>query len=287
MNPLLGFLIGGALGLGILLTFLGFQPAPERRKVRPTKANASSRPAWLKLTPREKKLAAAGLLVGVLLWILQGWITAALLGPVIAVGLPRLLHVPGQDKPEELEALEEWVRSLRAVLRANLPLGTAITQTLNSCPERVRPQVERLVERIHARQNLTTALYQFGDDLDSQTGDFVATALVEASRIGSGGLGEALGGIAAEVADEVRMRRDIGVVYAKAISQARLVTIFFTVMMIGVVAFSPLGQTYRTGIGQIILLGIAVFFTLCLIWIRRRVTPTAPARFLVRPQEQA
>lgn len=284
MNPLLGFLIGALVGVGALLIYLGAQPAPERRRVT---ARQATLPGWAILTPREKRLAGAGLLAGILLWILQGWLVAALLGPLIAVGLPRLLHVPGQDQPEELEALEEWVRSLRSVLRANLPMATAITQTLNSCPEHIRPQVEMLVERIHARQNLTDALYQFGDDLDSQTGDFVASALVEASRIGSSGLGDALNSIAAEVADEVRMRRDIGIVYAKTISQARLVTILFTVMLVGVVAFSSLGAIYRSGVGQVVLLAIAAVFALCLVWIRKRVTPTRPARFLVRPQEQA
>lgn len=284
MNPLLGFLIGALVGVGALLIYLGTQPAPERRRVT---ARQATLPEWAILTTREKRLAGAGLLAGILLWILQGWLVAALLGPLIAVGLPRLLHVPGQDQPEELEALEEWVRSLRSVLRANLPMATAITQTLNSCPEHIRPQVEMLVERIHARQNLTDALYQFGDDIDSQTGDFVASALVEASRIGSSGLGDALNSIAAEVADEVRMRRDIGIVYAKTISQARLVTILFTVMLVGVVAFSSLGAIYRSGVGQVVLLAIAAVFALCLVWIRKRVTPTRPARFLVRPQEQA
>lgn len=284
MNPLLGFLIGALVGVGALLIYLGTQPAPERRRVT---ARQATLPEWAILTTREKRLAGAGLLAGILLWILQGWLVAAVLGPLIAVGLPRLLHVPGQDQPEELEALEEWVRSLRSVLRANLPMATAITQTLNSCPEHIRPQVEMLVERIHARQNLTDALYQFGDDIDSQTGDFVASALVEASRIGSSGLGDALNSIAAEVADEVRMRRDIGIVYAKTISQARLVTILFTVMLVGVVAFSSLGAIYRSGVGQVVLLAIAAVFALCLVWIRKRVTPTRPARFLVRPQEQA
>lgn len=286
MTPILGLIIGAAVGLGCLLIWQGLQPAPQRRRVT-AKPPRPTLPTWAAMTTREKRFAGLGLAIGLLLWILQGWLVAALLGPVIAVGLPRLLHVPGQDQPEELEALEEWVRSLRAVLRANLPLATAITQTLTSTPERIRPQVELLVERIHARQNLTSALYQFGDDLDSQTGDFVASALVEASRIGSGGLGAALTGIATEVADEVRMRRDIGIAYAKAISQARLVTIFFTVMLVGVVMLSPLGEIYRSGVGQAVLLAIAALFALCLMWIRRRVTPTSPARFLVRPQEQA
>ena len=286
MTPVIGLMLGGAVGLGFLLIWQGLQPAQPRRRTTPRAARRSL-PDWANLSTREKRFAALGLAVGILLWILQGWLVAALLGPVVAVGLPRLLHVPGQDQPEELEALEEWVRSLRAVLRANLPLATAITQTLASTPERIRPQVELLVERIHARQNLTGALYQFGDDLDSQTGDFVASALVEASRIGSGGLGDALTGIATEVADEVRMRRDIGIAYAKAISQARLVTIFFTVMLVGVVTLSPLGEIYRSGVGQIVLLAIAAMFAMCLMWIRARVTPTPPARFLVRPQEQA
>lgn len=285
MNPLLGFILGAGVGIGLLVIYLGTLPAPQR--IRTTRSSTRRVPEWLTLrTPREKMLAILGLATGIILWLLQGWVLAALLLPAIAVGLPRLLQVPGQDQPEELEALEEWVRSLRAVLRANLPLATAIIQTIDSCPERIRPQVERLVERIHARNNLTDALYRFADDLDSQTGDFVASSLIEASKIGASGLGDALASIATEVADEVRMRRDIGIIHAKAISQARWLTLIFTGMLIFIVIALPLGAFYHSPLGQLILLGIAILFGLCLIWVRHVVTPTPPARFLTRPQEQ-
>lgn len=283
MNPVIGFLIGTGVGVGLLVIYLGTRPAPQRiRRQRST----GTRPEWMTLySPREKALAVLGLAAGVLLWLLQGWALAAILLPAIAVGLPRLLDVPGQDQPEELEALEEWVRSLRAVLCANLPLATAIIQTVDSCPERIRPQVERLVERINARTNLTDALYRFADDLDSQTGDFVASSLIEASKIGSSGLGSALASIAAEVSDEVRMRRDIGIIHAKAISQARWLTLIFTGMLTVIVVALPLGSFYHSGIGQFVLAAVAILFGLCLIWVRQVVTPTPPARFLIRPQE--
>ena len=102
--------------------------------------------------------------------------------------MPRLLRPAVGVSPERLEAMEEWVRNLAGVLGTNTSLATGITRTLSSTPEEIRPEVETLVARIQARRPLTSALYAFADDLDDQTGDYVATALIQASQVSGAGL---------------------------------------------------------------------------------------------------
>ena len=283
---IIGVTLGALLATGILLIAVGTNPDQA-----PTPARPGSRlrrlPARLTLSTREKYLALAGLIAGVLLAAFGGWIIALVLAPLVTVGMPRLLTYPRSVDPDTLEALEEWVRALAGVLAAEAALSTAIIATLPSAPAPIRPAVQNLVTRLQARRPLPDALYAFADELDSQTGDYVAAALIQASTVSGAGLTRTLNMIAAEVADEVRVRRAIGVERDKAVNQARWVSGISVAGVVLFVLLTDFGTTYRTPSGQLVLLGFAGAFTGALLWLRARATAKAPARFLVRPADES
>lgn len=286
---LLGATVGALSVTGVLCIVLGLRPPPTDAPAGPASAPPARRRrtlTWWPRTPREKTLAVLGLAAGLVLALVGGWVVAIILAPVIAVGLPRLLAAPGGVDPDRLEALEEWVRALNGILHAEMPLATAITATLPSAPEKIRPAVQTLVARIQARRPLAQALYGFAEDLDDQTGDYIAAALIQASTVSNAGLTRALPAIAAEVASEVRIRRAIGVERSRAINSARWITAIAVPGLAIFVLLTPFGAAYHTPVGQLVLLGLAAAFTAVLLWMRRRATTTPPARFLLVPTDR-
>lgn len=284
MRNLLGLLTGLGVGIGAMLIIAGLIKRPER----PARPTSTRLPARARLgssfTPRERQMGLLGLGVGVVLALTTGWFVAILLAPVMFVGVPRLIRPPQGVSTERLEAIEEWVRSVHGLLANSLPLGSAIMATLPSAPAAIQPEVEALVSRLQARRSLEESLYLFAEDLQDQTGDFVASALIEASRSAGAGLNRTLEALASEVADEVRMRRDIQVERQKSISQAKWLTLIICVGVPAFVLFSNLGASYRTPTGQLVLLFLSVMFAACLLWIRKTATTRPPARFLTTPE---
>lgn len=285
---MIGALLGICLALGLVLVVAGFTPADPAaprgpRRTRRKKAGGSG---LLSLTRPETIAAGAALAVGIVVAALFGWIVMILIAPAAAVGGMRLVRPNKGVDPDELEALEEWVRALRGILSSNASMATAIVQTLPSTPTAIRPQVERLVARLRGNAPLEASLYSFAEELDSQTGDYIAASLIQAAQFSGAGLSAALEAIAAEVAVEVRARREIEVDRAKPLTESRWISIITIASVIVLVFLTPFGSVYRdTALGQTVLLVLSCLFAAVLYWLRQRASTTPSPRFLSRPQE--
>lgn len=284
MLTILGVISGLGVAAGVLLLIRGLTPAPETSTPRASGTAPGRSRLASALSTVEKRWALLALAAGTVLALVTGWVVAIILAPVMAVGVPRLIRPPQGVSTERLEGIEEWVRSIHGLLANSLPLGSAIQATLPSAPEPIRGEVTALVSRLQARRSLEESLYAFADDLGDQTGDFVASALIEASRSAGAGLTRSLDALAVEVADEVRMRRDIQIERQKSISQAKWLTMIICIGVPAFVLLTNLGAAYRTGTGQLVLLALSGMFAGCLLWVRRTATTRPPARFLVTPQ---
>lgn len=262
--------------LSLTLAIAGW--LPRERDPRPTRPARAGR----SLSAADRRNLVIGLAVGVVL-ALFGWIIALVIAPAVAVAAPRLMRAPDQVDPERLEAMAEWARSLSGVVGANLGLATAIRGTRGSLPEPIRPELERLIARLQARRPLVESLYAFADDLHDQTGDYIASAMIGAATASGAGLRATLADIAADTASEVRVRREIATARRATTTQVRLITMFVVAGVAGYVLFTPLGQQYQHGIGQLLLAAYCVLFALCLRWIRAAGSTTPPARFLSQP----
>ena len=267
--------IGVAVGLTLVIA------ASRPGGPRPSRP-VSAVPQRRRLSATARRNALIGLGIGVVL-ALTGWVIALVLAPALAVLLPYLVRKDDSVSPDDLEALEEWARSLAGVIGAGQGISSAIIATRASAPERIRPQLERLIARLYARRPLDEALYAFADDVDNQVGDFIATALIQASRHEGAALRKALDGIAVDVTQEVRARRDIEASRAGTRAQARIVTIIALSVLALFVLVTPLGSYYRTSSGQLMLMLVHGLFLGALYWLRKAATTTPLARFLVAP----
>jgi Flp pilus assembly protein TadB len=223
-------------------------------------------------------LAAAG---GMLGWLLTGLALMVLAVPLAVVGLPRLLRAPASAaRVDRLEALEEWTRNLAGVLAVGVGLEQAITASLRSAPEPIRPQVATLVARLAARWQTDAALRAFAADLDDATGDLVAASLILSARRRGAGLVAVLEGLAASVAEDVRARRAIEADRAKPRATARAVT-YITV---GVLVLLAMNRTYvepyTSPSGQLLLAVLLSAYIATLLWMRQMITGRPAPRFL-------
>lgn len=284
---MIGALIGIGVAVGVMLIVVGLTPTdipstPGHRKRR----RGAGRGMAARFTATERAAALIALVVGVALAALLGWVVAIVLLPAATVGVIRLIQPHGGVNPDHLEALEEWVRALRGILSSHASLTTAIISTQASVPQAIEPQVRLLVARLRSHTPLESALYSYAEDLDSQTGDYIAAALIQASQFSGAGLSKALDAIAAEVATEVRALRDIEVDRSKPLNESRGIAVVAIVAALAIVFVLPFGAVYRdTGLGQALLLTLAAAFAADLYWLRARAALKPSPRFLTRPKE--
>ncbi|HEY3410577.1 MAG TPA: type II secretion system F family protein [Propionicimonas sp.] len=233
-------------------------------------------PSWQRWT----LLVAA--VAGVLVVVFGAPVIVGLLLPLAVLGLPVLLVTSaGGARIARLDAISEWTRNLGSVITAGQSLEQALTASLRSTPEPIRPQVTNLVARLRARWSTEAALLQFADELDDATGDLMVSALIIGSRHRGEGLSRVLTGLSESVAEEVRSRREIEAEREKARGSARLITIL---SVGGIAVFAVSGDflaPYRTPLGQLILAAMVGLFILGLAWLRRMVADDPPARFLL------
>jgi len=267
VNQILPALAGALIVAGLLGIIWGSRKVPVRRATpaRPSR----SRSVLRDLDPRTKILAGVGVVAGIVVAALTGWLIAIIVIPAAVVGLPTLLSThPSTTRIDKLEALEEWTRGLASILTVGVGLEEALRATLRSTPEAIRPEVTTLVARLRARTDTENALRAFADDLDDATADLVASYLILGSRRRGQGLAAVLESLAESVAADVRARRAIEADRAKPRTTARLVTLI-TVGVLAVLLFTgDYVAPYGTPAGQLILSVLLAAYVGLLIWMR-------------------
>lgn len=260
---------------GLLLVAVGLVPQPVT--ARPSTRRQRLKSRYVSVTGghgesarRLRLLLAIGLAGGMIGWLITGWLILVVVVPAALIGLPALLVPPATAiSVAKLEAMEEWTRSLAGVLTVGVGLEQAITATMKSTPDALRPDVTTLVARLRARWPTVAALRAFADDLDDATGDLIASSLILGATRRGAGLAAVLEGLAATVAQDVQVRRKIEADRSKPRTTARMVTII-TLVVLGFMTFnSSYIEPYGTAIGQIVLIVLLSCYVLCLLWMRQ------------------
>lgn len=282
MSPLLGALLGILLAGGVLLIKAGATPT-----VPPTKTPGPSPFARAagRFSRRHQGTVAAAAAVGLLLAATTGWVVAVIVLPVAALAAPALLRKNhGAAEIATMEALEEWVRLLRGVIVAGMPLTEALVRTLDAAPTAIHPQVEMLVARLQARRPADQALYAFADEISDPLGDLVASSLIIGASESGVGLGKALESLAEMLTKKVRSRRRIESERSGLRKQARMVMLIVAVTFPLFVTTTQFGRIYHSPFGQVALVIFATLFGLCFWWLHRRASFPPLPRFLVTPR---
>lgn len=285
MMPLIAAVAAMALIGGVILLTVGLRKAPVTTAPPKRRSSLQRYSHLLGTDRRSQRLRAAGgvgLLLGLLLAVLQGWLVAIIILPAAFVGIPMLLMTgEGKKTIERIEALEEWTRSLAGVIGAGVGLEQAIQATLSrSTPEVIRPEVATLAARLNARWSTSAALRAFADDLNDATGDAIVAGLLLAAERRGPGLSPMLEGIAERAAEDVRNRRRVEADLAKPRGTARWVTII-TVVVLGIMFLNgSYIAPYGTGIGQMVLMILLSLYVASLLWMRQMARGEETPRFL-------
>ena len=277
MNPV-GILLGLTLAGGLLLVIRGLTPQP----VSPPKPPRSQRKRGT-TGRRDLVLLVGGAAAGLVISQLTGLYIAVVVVPVALWGTPKVMAPPGTDRTDLLDALASWTQGLAAMFQS----GTHLTETLRASRRSAAPvlhePLDLLLDRLDAGQPTKQALYSFADDLNDETGDLVAGALIAATDASTSGLGQILPDVAEMTAHEVRQRREITAAQNAPRNEARWCAII-AVVGIGGLLLLPYGQFYIRPAGQLLLLALLCGFAAVLWWMRQIATTPPSPRFLVRPQ---
>lgn len=277
MTPLIPALGAALIVAGLIGVIVGLTPQPV-----PTSA-PRRRPLVRRfvMSRRTGALLLSGLVLGVVVALLSGWLLAVLLVPVAVAGLPVLLSAGGAtERIGRLEALEEWVRSLSGVLTVGVGLEQALIATVRSVPDPIRGEVGRLAARLRARWSTEAALRAFADGLNDATGDLIVANLILGARRRGSGLASVLESLAESVGADVRARRQIEADRAKPRTTARWVTIITVVVLVALALTGQYVAPYRTGLGQLVLAVLLAAYAGVLVWMRQMAAGRPLPRFL-------
>lgn len=260
MIPILAALITVVAGSAVWLLIAGLRPvaaSPSRRRTQLTRSQR-----------KQLQLLAIGFGVGLLLWILTGYIAAVVAAPVLALLAPQLIPRSTEKTTiARLTAMEEWTRSLVGLLGASASIEQAIIASRSSAPEALKEEIAMLAARLQSGIPIEQALTQFGDDLDDTTGDLLTGSLILGTRRRGSGLARLLEGTAETIADDVAARRQIEADRAKPRANARFITVIAVAVIAIEFLFNPTYvEPFRTALGQIILIALAALFLAALWW---------------------
>lgn len=275
MTVFIPALAGGLVALGLLGLVIGLRPAavPPQQSTRARRGRGPTR--------RTRLLLLAGGALGLVGWLITGWILALVIAPIAVIGLPILLSAPpAATQITRLEAMEEWTRSLSGVLTVGIGLEQALVATLRSTPAPIADEVQRLVTRLRARWDTEKALRAFADELDDATGDLIAANLILGARRRGAGLASVLEGLAESVGADVRARRQVEADRAKPRATARWVTVISASVLVVLALSGTYVEPYRTPVGQVLLVLLLSAYVATLIWMRRMAAGKPLPRFL-------
>jgi hypothetical protein len=279
-------LIAACTGIGIFGICLVFTnwlfPAPRREGAYRTRHRAVTAMFTGRRGRRLGLELLIGLVAGLAVAAISGWIVFILVMPVIVIAVPRLFS----DHEEKattamLVDLEAWTRGLSGVISSGRStLVTTLRSSRRSAKGAMETPVAQLLARISGGWDTEKALRVFANDLDDSTVDLVVMNLIAAARNPGDGLKDALDGLADLVADDVNKRRAISTERAKPRLSARIVMILTALLIIAIPFVPTLANGYRNPIGQILFL-IVLIVIAAIIWrMQWIVRPVKPARII-------
>ncbi len=282
---------GAALTIGALLTVRELIAPPPARTGRP--------PGWLTRAAtavwrgrgrnpaeqrRHRLMLAGAAVVGAATWLISGLPVLGLMFGAAVPGVPWLFAAGAAERRaiDRVEAVGEWTRRLRDIAGTGAGLQAAIVASASAAPPAISDEVHLLAARLQAGWSGRDALVAFADEIDDAVCDQVVGALLLHLKDRGDTLGAVLSSIAAATAKEVSMRKETDAERASARFSIRFMT-GFSLLAVLVAAFSgDYMDPYRSEVGQIVMLVLAVTFVGLLGWVRVMSRPAAVPRLLGR-----
>lgn len=253
-------------------------PRPRRRWLRP--AGRGSR--WTRLGRLRRAIVLGAAVAGAAVWLFTGVPVAGLIVGLAIVGLPALLLAGTAERRAitRLAAVEQWTRRIADIVANGLGLHAAIVATAATAPRPIEAPVRGLAAAMQAGLPAPAALRRFADEIDDYTCDQVVAPLLLHSQDRGEGLADVLTDISRSMAAEIEMRSTADAKRAGP----RFAVRFLTGMTVAVIGFGLLNPSYlapyATLAGQTLLLTLAVFYVVMMVWARRLSQPERRPRLL-------
>ena len=225
---------------------------------------------------------AVAVIVGIVVLVITRWVVAGLGMAMLAYSWRSLSGAASERRAmSRLEGLATWTESLRDTIAGAVGLEQAIPASTRVADGSIREPLARLVDRLHTRVPMHTALRRFAEDLDDPSADMIIAALIINSRLRGPGLRDLLGALADSVREELDMRRKIN---SSRRSTRRSVQIVIAVSVLMAVGLAILDhsflQPYDSVFGQLVLAVIVTIYALGIIWLRKLARFDMPQRLL-------
>jgi hypothetical protein len=288
MTAQVALLLGAGVGMGALLIIVGLSTEPAEVK-GPSRVQALLRLLGMTQGGRlyqDRRLILGCIVVGFVIGVFTGWYVGAILLPFAAATMPGLLRAPVQSQEAgKVADLTAWVRALSGNLAGgSAGLESAIRNTFRAAPKSLRPTLAVLIARLDAMQPLRVVLRAWADEVGDFQGDLVAAVLILEADERSGGLSDALDGLARSLADQAKAMQEIENERAEVRTNIRLVTII-AAGSLTLFALSGWMAPYATPAGQVVFLVLFCAFVGLLLLMRKVGQGKPIERFLPAPKE--
>jgi Flp pilus assembly protein TadB len=229
-----------------------------------------------------QSLLITAVIAGAVTWLLTGWPVGGLIVTLAIPGIPWLFSASSAEKRAvaRLGALEAWTRRISDYVRNGIGLQAAIVATARAAPPLIDHEVRTLAARLQAGTDPEEALRAFADDLNDYSCDEVVAPLILQLSDAGEGLHKALSDVAQGLAEEISTRATVD----GERSTARYTVRFLTGATIAVIAFGAINSAYaapyKTVLGQLILVALAVLYVGLMLWVRALSLPEYRPRLL-------
>lgn len=229
-----------------------------------------------------QSLLLVAVIVGAVTWLLTGWPIGGLIVGLAIPGVPWLFSASTAEKKAiaRLAALEAWTRRVSDYVRNGIGLQAAIIATSRAAPPLLDTEVKTLAARLHAGMDPELALRAFADDLDDYSCDEVVAPLILQLSDAGEGLHRALSDIAHSLSEEIATRSTVDSERATARYTVRFLTGATAAVLLFGAVNSAYATPYKSVLGQLILVGLAAFYVLLMLWIRSLSLPERLPRLL-------
>ncbi|NQW60362.1 hypothetical protein HQ459_06215 [bacterium] len=271
MSEIAAALCGALVGLGVVTI-----RSSRSERLRPSKKNL--RPEQLKII----RPLALGLAAGTIMYLATNWALASVgFAAMSSVGI----LVSGGTKVSRndeiiAEAVALWAEQLRDTLAAAHGLQQTIMATAPHAPEVLKKAVEHLAADL-PYGSVSSSLYQFADEVNHPSADFVVAALVAATEHEARDVGMLLGHLALCSREEAKMHQRVWVSRARTRTAVRII---MTTVVGFVSALFVLNRQYLapygTTSGQLILCAILSTFVIAMVLLQHGARIPLPDRFI-------
>ena len=225
-----------------------------------------------------------GLVAGVIVFVVTGWIVAAVAAGTVVAVAPRLRsdRKGREEFVARTEAIATWTEMIRDNMAGAAGLEQALIAASRLAPAPIKAEVDLFVARAETMP-LVDALALLGRDLANPSGDMVVVAITNAVRMQARELGPLLTRLATTIRSEVRMRLRVEVGRTRIRTSAKIVVVTTIVTILFMfVATRNLLEVYDSLLGQIWLVVVLAVFAVAGWLIRVFGAIDMPDRFTAR-----